>query len=89
MTTETTDFADFREIFSFCRSLCRRICCCFLLFVLFCLLFCLFVFFAPLSQLSGLGRCFCCFFWGGDVFVCLFVFLFCCVFLVVSLAPLS
>ena len=35
MTTETTDFADFREIFSFCRSLCRWFCCCFLCFVLF------------------------------------------------------
>ena len=33
MTTETTDFADFTEIFSFCRSLCRWFCC------FFCVLF--------------------------------------------------
>ena len=35
MTSETTDFADFMEIFSFCRSLCRWFCCCFLCFVFF------------------------------------------------------
>ena len=33
MTTETTDFADFTEIFSFCHRLCRWFCCWF--FVLF------------------------------------------------------
>ena len=80
MTAETTDFADFTEIFSFCPSLCHWICCCFLLFVCF-------FFSAPLSQLSSLGRCFCCFFFLCFFFLCFFFVLLC--FLVVSLAPLS
>ena len=73
----TTDFADFTEIFSFYRSLCRWICCCFLLFVLFCFVICFVCLFfsVPLSLLSSLGRCFCCFF--VFVVVFLFVFVFC------------
>ena len=89
MTTETTDFADFTEIFSFCPSLCRWICCCFLLFVLFCVLFSLFVFFLLLSVsylvqavVFAVFALFCFLF-----FLCLFFVLLC--FLVVSLAPLS
>ena len=60
-----------------------------LLFFAFCFVLCFvllvcFFFSAPLSQLSSLGRCFCCFFF---VFLCLSFVLLC--FLVVSLAPLS
>ena len=32
---ETTDFADFTDIFSFCRGLCRWFCCCFFVFWFF------------------------------------------------------
>ena len=55
MTTETTDFADFTEIFSFCRSFMPLV---LLLHFMFCFVF--FFSLPPLSQLSSLGRCFCC-----------------------------